>query len=50
MRTEKEIKWKLRKALQSKATAKASGTDESYRIWCKAEKLLRWILESEDKN
>lgn len=44
MKTEKEIKEKLIKVQQGKSVAKKHGTDESYRTWCKAEKILKWIL------
>ena len=45
MKTEKEIKKRLMSIRGSKSIAKLHCTDESYRINCKAEKLLKWVLE-----
>ena len=45
MLSEKEVRKLLIKAQQGKSVAKAQGTDESYRIWCKVEKFIKKILE-----
>ncbi len=44
MKTEKEIKKKLVQVRSNKSQAKNHGTDETYRVNCKAEKLLLWVL------
>lgn len=44
MKTEKQIKTRLYSVNVAKAIAMRKGTDETYRVNCKAEKLLKWVL------
>ena len=45
MKSEKEIREKLRKARQLKSNCKCKGYDTGFRINLKVVQLLEWILE-----
>jgi len=47
MKSVEEIKGKLQQAQTRKWKAKKECEDINYRIWCKAEKLLKWILDDD---
>ncbi len=44
MKTREEIQIKLHSIQSGKSMAKINDDDEGYRAWCKAEKLLKWVL------
>lgn len=49
MLSEREVRILLNRAKQTKVATKRIGTDESYRVVCKAVQLLEKILEIEPK-
>ena len=47
MKTEEQIRRRLRRIQQNKAAAKYKGFEKAYIINCKVIKLFKWVLEEE---
>ena len=48
MKSETEIRQRLRRIQRNKAVAKYKGRDVAYIVNCKVEKLFKWVLDEED--
>ena len=48
MKSEVEIKQRLRSIQVSKAVAKKKGNEIAYIVGCKLEKLFKWVLDKEE--